>query len=170
MAREAGQGRAGRLISYRPHHPAGRRFDSGHSHQGIDALFLQSNPAKGKEGMTARKRLASMGVPINLTQSQTEVARERGAGRFGCGGANVGICNTACVRIGSIPILPPNYGNVAQPGSAVGTKDGPGIDLAHGTTTQQVAGSNPAIPSIVRRTRLWRMSTARGGRRKKAYQ
>ena len=37
-------------------------------------------------------------------------------------------------------------GNVAQPGSAVGTKDGPGLDLAHGTTTQQVAGSNPAIP------------------------
>ena len=38
-------------------------------------------------------------------------------------------------------------GNVAQPGSAVGTKDGPGLDLAHGTTTQQVAGSNPAIPA-----------------------
>lgn len=40
-----------------------------------------------------------------------------------------------------------NYGNVAQPGSAVGTKDGPGIDLALGTTTQQAAGSNPAIPA-----------------------
>lgn len=100
MAREAGQGRAGRAISYRPHHPAGRRFDSGHSHQGIDALFLQSNPAKGKEGMTARKRRA-LWECSSVWQSGGDEGR---AGRL--------------------------------------------ISLT-GTTTQQVAGSIPAIPARV---------------------
>ena len=38
-----------------------------------------------------------------------------------------------------------HHENVAQSGSAVETKEGPSIDHAHGTTTQQVAGSNPAI-------------------------